>query len=125
MKTHPAGSWKNLLFKVCDVMTPRNEVAILSENSCMKKTMIKMTEFPLGVACIETNKKPDWNYYRRRLKKVIYEIQIFRRYNRRSGNDGEFRYISPKADLEMHLKKWKKGFSYIRTLPVVEDSKNC
>ena len=29
---------KNLLFKVCDVMIPKNEVAILSETSCMKKT---------------------------------------------------------------------------------------
>ena len=125
MKTHPAGQLgKNLLFKVCDVMIPKNEVAILSETSCMKNTMIKMTEFPLGVACIERN---------RNLIGIITDGDLRRSFTKFKSLDDitagqvmteNFEYISPKARLGDALEKMEKRDSPISVLPVVEDSKN-
>ena len=124
MKTHPAGQLgKNLLFKVSDVMIPKNEVAILSENSCMKSTMIKMTEFPLGVACIER---------RGNLIGIITDGDLRRSFTKFSSLDDitagqvmteNFESISPKARLGDALEKMEKRDSQISVLPVIGNLK--
>ena len=125
MKTHPAGQLgKNLLFKVCDVMIPKNEVAILSETSCMKNTMIKMTEFPLGVACIERNSKLIGIITDGDLRRSFTKFKSLDDINAGQVMTENFEYISPKARLGDALEKMEKRDSPISVLPVVENANN-
>ena len=104
-------------------MIPKNEVAILSETSCMKNTMIKMTEFPLGVACIERNSN---------LIGITTDGDLRRSFTKFKSLDDitagqvmteNFEYISPKARLGDTLEKMEKD-SPISVLPVVENANN-
>lgn len=52
-QTHPAGQLgRNLLLKVKDVFHESEKVACLNKNSSIKETVIAMSEYPLGAACI-------------------------------------------------------------------------
>ena len=52
-KTHPAGQLgRNLLLKVKDVFHKTEKVACLNKNSSIKETVIAMSKYPLGAACI-------------------------------------------------------------------------
>lgn len=52
-KFHPAGQLgRTLLLKVKDVMHPVKECAVAKAHDLLKETVVKMTENPLGAACI-------------------------------------------------------------------------
>ena len=52
-QTHPAGQLgRNLLLKVSDVMHKPTEVACVKPNTKVKEVVIRMTEYPLGAACV-------------------------------------------------------------------------
>lgn len=55
---HPGGQLgKNLLYKVRDVMHPYPEIAIVQEQDSVKDVLIRMTEKPLGAACVVNEEK--------------------------------------------------------------------
>ena len=57
-KTHPAGQLgRNLLLKVSNVMHKPTKVACVKMETPMKEVVIKMTEFPLGAACVINDQK--------------------------------------------------------------------
>ncbi|MBW7935674.1 MAG: KpsF/GutQ family sugar-phosphate isomerase [Flavobacteriales bacterium] len=50
---HPGGQiGKNLLWKVHQVMHPKQRVACVSPNTSVKEVIIQMTRYPLGAACV-------------------------------------------------------------------------
>ena len=57
-QTHPAGQLgRNLLLKVSNVMHKPPKVACVKMETPMKEVVIKMTEFPLGAACVINDQK--------------------------------------------------------------------
>jgi len=57
-QTHPAGQLgRNLLLKVSNVMHKPTKVACVKMETPMKEVVIKMTEFPLGAACVINDQK--------------------------------------------------------------------
>lgn len=57
-QTHPAGQLgRNLLLKVSNVMHKPSKVACVKMETPMKEVVIKMTEFPLGAACVINDQK--------------------------------------------------------------------
>ena len=57
-QTHPAGQLgRNLLLKVSNVMHKPAKVACVKMETPMKEVVIKMTEFPLGAACVINDQK--------------------------------------------------------------------
>ena len=51
--THPAGQLgRNLLLSVSDVMQIKENVAIVEKGSKINEILLKMTEHPLGAACV-------------------------------------------------------------------------
>ena len=57
-QTHPAGQLgRNLLLKVSDVMHKPTEVACVKPNTKVKEVVIRMTEYPLGAACVLKEKE--------------------------------------------------------------------
>lgn len=57
-QTHPAGQLgRNLLLRVSDVMHKPTEIACVTPETSMKEVVIKMTEFPLGAACVINDQK--------------------------------------------------------------------
>ena len=56
-KNHPAGILgKSLLLKVSSLMVPKNQCAIMQENSLMSDVLFSMTKFPTGL-CVVINAK--------------------------------------------------------------------
>lgn len=56
--THPAGQLgRNLLFMVDDVMHKLDQVATVDPLTTVRELVLKMTEFPLGAACVIKNDK--------------------------------------------------------------------
>ncbi|MGF0068798.1 KpsF/GutQ family sugar-phosphate isomerase [Candidatus Spyradosoma sp. SGI.093] len=52
-KFHPAGQLgRNLLLTVRDVMRPQGKIAVVSAETTIRDTVIAMTEFPNGAACV-------------------------------------------------------------------------
>ena len=45
------------MYRVSDVMKKREDIAILKKSSCLKETILKMTQFPQGIACVEDKNK--------------------------------------------------------------------
>ena len=51
--THPAGQLgRNLLLSVGDVMQTKEKIAIVEKGSKINDILLKMTEHPLGAACV-------------------------------------------------------------------------
>ena len=52
-RTHPAGQLgRNLILRVCDVMHAPPKVACVTVDTTMQETIIRMTQYPLGAACV-------------------------------------------------------------------------
>jgi arabinose-5-phosphate isomerase len=52
-KTHPAGQLgRNLILRVENVYHPKTKVACLSKEAKLKETVIEMSRYPLGAACV-------------------------------------------------------------------------
>lgn len=52
-KFHPAGQLgRNLLLTVKDVMRPREKIAVVHAETSVRDTVIPMTEYPHGAACV-------------------------------------------------------------------------
>lgn len=52
-KFHPAGQLgRNLLLTVRDVMRPREKIAVIGAGTSVRDTVIAMTKFPHGAACV-------------------------------------------------------------------------
>ena len=90
----------------------------------MKNTMIKMTEFPLGVACIERNSKLIGIITDGDLRRSFTKFKSLDDINAGQVMTENFEYISPKARLGDALEKMEKRDSPISVLPVVENVNN-
>lgn len=56
--THPAGQLgRNLLLSVSDVMQTKEKIAIVEKGSKINDILLKMTEHPLGAACVMEDNK--------------------------------------------------------------------
>ena len=90
----------------------------------MKNTMIKMTEFPLGVACIERKSKLIGIITDGDLRRSFTKFKSLDDINAGQVMTENFEYISPKARLGDALEKMEKRDSPISVLPVVENANN-
>ena len=119
LKTHPAGQLgRNLMYKVSDVMKKREDIAILKKSSCLKETILKMTQFPQGIACVEDKNK---------LVGVITDGDLRRAFNKFNSLDEvcaenimtkTFEIACPSHSLGEALHKMEDRDSPISVLPV-------
>jgi len=122
-QTHPAGQLgRNLILKASDVLHAPNRVACVEKNTLMKDVVIKMTQQPLGAACVLVGNKLVGIVTDGDLRRGLQENENFLRLPAESIMTRNPATISPRAALgeALHFMETGKA-SPISLLPVVEN----
>ncbi len=120
-RTHPGGQLgRNLILRVKDVQQPLSKAACLQLQDTMRQVVSKMTQFPLGAACVMEDDK---------LKGIITEGDIRRALNNSCEIDvtraeeimtSDPQQIHDEDTLGKALEIMERGATKISILPVLE-----
>lgn len=120
-RTHPGGQLgRNLILRVKDVQQPLSKAACLQPQDTMREIVSKMTQFPLGAACVMEDDK---------LKGIITEGDIRRALNNSCEIDvtraeeimtSDPQQIHDEDTLGKALEIMERGATKISILPVLE-----
>jgi arabinose-5-phosphate isomerase len=121
-QTHPAGQLgRNLILCVEDVLHPPSSVAILTKDTCMKKTIIEMSRFPLGGACVVEGERLLGVITDGDLRRALHERPELLRLNASEIMTRNPIFVSPKTSLGKALEMMeKRSPSPVSILPVLE-----
>ena len=122
-QTHPAGQLgRNLILKASDVLHAPDRVACVQKNTLMKEVVIKMTQQPLGAACVLVGAKLAGVVTDGDLRRGLQENEKLLDLPAESIMTKNPATISPRATLGEALHFMETGrTSPISLLPVVED----
>ena len=121
-QTHPAGQLgRNLILCVKDVLHPPSGVATLAKDTPMKNTIIKMSQYPLGAACVIEGDKLLGVITDGDLRRALLEKPELLELNASDIMSREPMVISPEERLGKALELMeKRSPSPVSILPVVE-----
>ena len=123
--THPAGQLgRNLLYNVNDVMHKIDRMAIVSSHTPIRELVLKMTEFPLGAACVVENKKLIGFVTDGDLRRALTEHKDLLEMKTESIMSINPQTIHPNISLGNSLKIMEEGPKQISVLPVLELNSN-
>ncbi len=121
---HPGGQLgKNLLYKVRDVMHPLEAIALVQKQQNIKDVIIKMTEKPLGAACVVNEQNvlegivTDGD-----IRRLLLKTDDIRSVKVEDVMTSNPTYLSENDTLLQAIQVMEQGNSKISVVPIVENS---
>ena len=126
--THPAGQLgRNLLLTVGDVMHSTEKTAVVKKDTNFNQILIKMTEYPLGAACVVENNILVGIITDGDIRRILQKSLDTKNIVAENIMNQEFIYTKPGTRLGDALKMMEERDSKVSVLPVVldENKKLC
>tara|TARA_B100001093_G_scaffold101073_1_gene93225 strand:- start:1498 stop:2469 length:972 start_codon:yes stop_codon:yes gene_type:complete len=119
--THPSGQLgRNLLLKVSDVMHSTDKIAQIKSTTSFKETVVEMTRFPLGAACVMDGEDILGIITDGDLRRTLQKTDDFISIKSKNVMVTNPITIEPSFSLHEALQKMEKRKSPISVLPVTE-----
>ena len=119
--THPSGQLgRNLLLKVNDVMHSTDKIARIKPTTSFKETVVEMTKFPLGAACVMDGEDILGIITDGDLRRTLQKTDDFISIKSKNVMVTNPITIEPSFSLHEALQKMEKRKSPISVLPVTE-----